>query len=81
MAQERPYHMKAINTTFTPPEEDIRNPEPVLPSRPVHEVVPIVETPHRTPRTPDRDRAGSNPDNAPGSAAARPGMQAPQSDA
>jgi hypothetical protein len=59
MADERSDSMKAVNTSLTPPEEDLRRERDDFPGGPVHEHVPVKGNP---------DDAGSSAQ--PGQAAA-----------
>jgi hypothetical protein len=73
MAQDRPDHMKAINTSLTPPEEDLKGPDEDVPQVPLPQVVPVKaldENPSDGANE-GRDRS-TNPDNAPGRAARNP---------
>lgn len=78
MAENRPDHMKAINTTLTPPEEDLRGPDEDIPQAPVPQVVPIAER-----DAADKDIAegrldrSRNPDDRGNAAAERPGTRTP----
>jgi hypothetical protein len=76
MTQDRPDHMKAINTSLTPPEEDLRRPDEDIPPAPVPQVVPInaLDEDASAPAADSPDRS-TNPDNASGSAASNPGTQ------
>jgi hypothetical protein len=41
MTEDRPDYLKAINTTLTPPEEDLKRPDEDIPPAPVPQVVPV----------------------------------------